>query len=144
MDFPLYILSRYGSAQSTYTYRVPKCMSPLLNWDSPTPSLASECVLPPGTNGGEGGAHSPAMGGWGSPNSDDWRKSLALCLLCAAVCFIISRNSRNDKFPFLIFLFSVVQIGALSTLASQFQRKGEKEVFFICSSSIVKGFLELL
>jgi hypothetical protein len=21
--------------------------------------------------------------GWGSPNSDDWRKSLALCLLCA-------------------------------------------------------------
>jgi hypothetical protein len=20
--------------------------------------------------------------GWGSPNSDDWRKSLALCLLC--------------------------------------------------------------
>ncbi len=22
-------------------------------------------------------------GGWGSPNSDDWRKSLALYLLCA-------------------------------------------------------------
>ncbi len=22
--------------------------------------------------------------GWGSPNSDDWRKSVALCLLCAA------------------------------------------------------------
>ncbi len=22
------------------------------------------------------------MRGWGSPNSDDWRKSLALCLLC--------------------------------------------------------------
>jgi hypothetical protein len=26
--------------------------------------------------------------GWGSPNSDNWRKGLALCLLCAA----------NDKF----------------------------------------------
>jgi hypothetical protein len=25
---------------------------------------------------------SPAGEGWGSPNSDDWRKSLALCLLC--------------------------------------------------------------
>ncbi len=29
-----------------------------------------------------GGARSPAGGGWGSPNSDDWRKSLAVCLLC--------------------------------------------------------------
>jgi hypothetical protein len=24
----------------------------------------------------------PERGGWGRPNSDDWRKSLALCLLC--------------------------------------------------------------
>ncbi len=30
--------------------------------------------------GGGGGAHSPS--GEGGPNSDDWRKSLALCLLC--------------------------------------------------------------
>jgi hypothetical protein len=33
-------------------------MSPRRNWDSPTPSLTSECAPPPGTGGG--GAHSPA------------------------------------------------------------------------------------
>ncbi len=47
-------------------------MSPRLNWDSPNPSPASECALPP----------SWTKGWWGSPNSDDCRKSLALCLLC--------------------------------------------------------------
>ncbi len=42
------------------------------------------CVCPSPRNqrgGGEGG-HSAAGEGWGSPNYDDWRKSLALCLLC--------------------------------------------------------------
>ncbi len=29
-------------------------MSPRRNWDSPTPSLASECAPPPGTKGGGG------------------------------------------------------------------------------------------
>ncbi len=57
-------------------------MSPRWNWDSPTPSLASECALPPEPKGG--GAHLLVGGGWGSPNSDDWRKSLALCLLFGA------------------------------------------------------------
>jgi hypothetical protein len=61
-----------------YKYRVPQCMSPRWNWDSPTPSLASECSPPPGTNGS--GRHTRLrLRGWGSPNSDDWRKSLALC-----------------------------------------------------------------
>ncbi len=46
----------------------------------PPPSHASECAPPPQAKGGR--AHSPAGEGWGSPNSDDWRKSLALCLLC--------------------------------------------------------------
>ncbi len=44
----------------------------------PTPSPVSECV-PPEL---KGGTHSPVVRGWGRPNSDDWRKSLALCLLC--------------------------------------------------------------
>jgi hypothetical protein len=35
-----------------------QCMSPRRNWDSPTPSLASECAPPPRTVCG--GAHSPA------------------------------------------------------------------------------------
>ncbi len=49
--------------QSTYIYRAPQCMSPRWNWDSPTPSAASECALPPGPKGG--GAHSPAAKGVG-------------------------------------------------------------------------------
>ena len=32
-------------------------MSPRRNWDSPTPSPASECAPPPGTKGGEGTLH---------------------------------------------------------------------------------------
>ncbi len=45
--------------------RVPKCLSPLRKWDSPTPSPASECASPPpppGTKGEGGGytVHSPA------------------------------------------------------------------------------------
>jgi hypothetical protein len=38
-------------------YRVPQCMSPRRHWDSPTPSLGSECAPPP-EPGGE--AHSPS------------------------------------------------------------------------------------
>jgi hypothetical protein len=55
-------------------------MSPRRNRDSPTPSLASECAPPPGTK--RGGHTLLRVRGWGSPGSDDWRKSLALCLLC--------------------------------------------------------------
>jgi hypothetical protein len=31
--------------------------------------------------------------GWGSPNSDDWRKSLALCLLCTFN--LLNRNTQR-------------------------------------------------
>jgi hypothetical protein len=64
-----------------YIYRVPQCMSPCRNWDSPTPSLASECAPSPGTKGGHTRLR---VRGWGSPKSDDWRNSLALCLLCGS------------------------------------------------------------
>ena len=46
------------------------------------PSLYLEPPPPRNQREGGGQAHSPAGEGWGSPNSDDWRKSLALCLLC--------------------------------------------------------------
>ncbi len=44
----------------------------------PIPSPARECV-PPESKGAQ---HSPAGEGVGGPNSDIWRESLALCLLC--------------------------------------------------------------
>ncbi len=43
-------------------------MSPRRNWGSPTPLSPASVSLPPEPE---------------SPNSDDLRKSLALCLLCA-------------------------------------------------------------
>ncbi len=67
-------------AQSTYIYRAPQCMSPRLNWDSPTPLAASNCALPPGPKGG--GAHSPAAKGVGESQFQRLEKRLALCLLC--------------------------------------------------------------
>jgi hypothetical protein len=57
-------------------------MSHRRNWDSPTPSLASECAPPPGTKGG--GAHSPAGEGLGESQFRRLEKSLALYLLCGA------------------------------------------------------------
>jgi hypothetical protein len=56
-------------------------MSPRRNWGSPNPSITSECSPPPRTGGG-GGHTRLRVRDWGSPNSDDWRKSLALFLLC--------------------------------------------------------------
>ncbi len=49
-----YPIGLYIQTQSTYIYRVPECMSPRWNWDSPTPSLASERAPPPLTKGGGG------------------------------------------------------------------------------------------
>ncbi len=47
-------------------------MSPRRNWDSPTPSLASECDPPPAEPGARGGGHARLrVRGWGSPNADD-------------------------------------------------------------------------
>ncbi len=51
----------------------------------PTLSHASEGDLPPWNQGGGGGIHSPAYEGVGSPNSDDWRQSSALCPLCGVI-----------------------------------------------------------
>jgi hypothetical protein len=47
--------------QSTYINRVPQCMSPRRNWDSPTPLSQARVPLPPEP----GGAHSPAGEGLG-------------------------------------------------------------------------------
>ncbi len=65
----------------------------------PTPSTASECV-PPGTK--VGGQHWSAGKGMGGPNSDDWRESLALCVLCAS--------------PRILFPFSILIVCIFPTL----------------------------
>jgi hypothetical protein len=44
----------------------------------PPPSLASECIPPLGTRGGGEGHTRLRVRGWGSPSSDDLRKSFAL------------------------------------------------------------------
>ncbi len=72
----------YVIVQSTYIPRVPQCLSPRPNWDSPTPSPASDCASPRNQRGGVRGHTRLRVRGWGSPNSDDWRIGLALCLLC--------------------------------------------------------------
>jgi hypothetical protein len=56
--------------------------------------LASECTPPPRT---WGGTHSPAVRGWWSLNSDDWRKSLALCLLCELHSMIAGIDNTGKK-----------------------------------------------
>jgi hypothetical protein len=78
----------FGSvwAQSTYIKRVPQCMSTRQNWDSPNPSLASECAPPP-QNRGEG-AHSPAGEGLGKSQFRRLEKKLStLPTLCVGVFF---------------------------------------------------------
>jgi hypothetical protein len=52
------------------------------NWDSPSPSPAGECAPPPPLYPG-GGYTRLRVRGCGSPNSNDGRKGLAFCLLCA-------------------------------------------------------------
>jgi hypothetical protein len=52
-------------------------MSPRLNWDSPSPSLASECAPLPRTGGGGGGAHSPAGEGLGKSQFRRLEKKLS-------------------------------------------------------------------
>jgi hypothetical protein len=74
----------YSRLKTTkYIYiRVPQCTSPRRNWDSPHPFSRQRLCPSPRTKGGGGHTRRRARG-WGSPNSDDWRKSLALSLLFA-------------------------------------------------------------
>ncbi len=96
--------------QGTYKPRVPQYLSLRPSWD-PTPSPASECV-PPGTNG-RGDTLACGWGG-GGPNSDVWRKSLALCLLCVETLrFERGADSREKNACPTLQLKRGVQIQAL-------------------------------
>jgi hypothetical protein len=71
-----------GRRHKVRIYKEYHCVCPLVGI-GPPPPLSRKRVFPspPEPKGGEAQC-SPAGEGWGSPNSDDWRKSLALCLLC--------------------------------------------------------------
>jgi hypothetical protein len=68
------------SDNSVYKVLLSPCHTVTLSsrwkWDPPPPRPQASVSL--GTRGG--GLH---LRGWGSPNSDDWRESFVLCLLCA-------------------------------------------------------------
>ncbi len=71
-------------AQSTYIPRIPQCLSPHWHWNPPPLSCKRVCPLPQPKGGGHVRLQ---VRGWGSPDSDDWRKSLALCLPCVSLKF---------------------------------------------------------
>jgi hypothetical protein len=75
----------------------------------PPPPLPQASVTLPPEPKGVGGNTRLQVKGWGSPNSDDWRKSLAFCLLCGvggsfsvqvsgfSVLYSILHKSQLDK-----------------------------------------------
>ncbi len=65
-------------------HRIPQCMSPRRNWEAPTAThLSRKRVCP--SHGTKMGHIFLRVKGWGSTNSNDWRKGLALCLLCGLI-----------------------------------------------------------
>jgi hypothetical protein len=84
-------------------------MSPRWNWDFPIPPLSTASVpLPPEPKGGHTRLRAR---GWGSPNSDDWRKSLALCQLSGRI------RPKWSRFPQPTFSspeLPILRVGAVS------------------------------
>jgi hypothetical protein len=76
------------TSQSTkhkvHTYKEYHSVCPLVEIVTPPPPLSPASVpLTSGTKGGGGGAKLGV-----GPNSNEWRKSLALCLLCESNCML--------------------------------------------------------
>jgi hypothetical protein len=94
----------FAKSTSLYTYSTTVSV-PSSELGLPHPSPANEWVLPPTPN--QGGGHTRLRArGWGSPSSDDWRKSLALCLLCglskqfSVLITVFQRNQQNHNIYF--------------------------------------------
>ncbi len=88
----------YCIAQSTYIIKSTTVYVPSSELGL-SQHLSRQRVCPSPQNRGGGHTRLP-LRGWGSPNSDDWRKSLALCLLCA-VHYIHARTRRKDEFSLI-------------------------------------------
>jgi hypothetical protein len=88
--------SRQVSTQRDYTIpRAPECLFLCPNWLPPLP-LPQASVSPPGTKGG-GGQQSLAGARARNANSDDWRASPALCILCGYQHFCILLTLLNVR-----------------------------------------------
>jgi hypothetical protein len=96
-------------------------MSPGRNWDSPNPSPSSECDPSPWTKGwmGGGGITRLRVGGLGCPNSDDWRKSIALCLLYGGT-YVSSLQRQSSKVYFAMRHFFFFLLAPLVLLLKSF------------------------
>jgi hypothetical protein len=70
-------------------------MSPRRNWDSPNPSLASECAPPPRTGRG---AHSPAGGGVPIPTTGEKLSILP------TLCFFSSYTAKLESGAIVILI----------------------------------------
>ncbi len=76
---------RYGSGSGNFYHQAKivrkyHSVCPLVRIGPPTP-LSCKRMSPPPTK--RGGNTRLRVRGWGSQNSEEWRKNLALCLLCA-------------------------------------------------------------
>ncbi len=89
----------------------------------PTPLSRASVPLPPEPRGGHTRLR---VRGWGSPNSDDWRKSLSLCLLCGPT-FICNTSVLFCYFQSLKTLTEYILLGAHELRA---RRTMCKSVFF--------------
>ncbi len=83
-----------GNKSDTHKVRIYKeyhCECPLVGIGTLPNPLSPTSVHLPTEPGGRGHTRR-GVRGWGSPNSDDWRKSLALCLLCADNTVLLCRG----------------------------------------------------
>ncbi len=71
---------RGGHTKYIHLYLEYPSVGPLVGLGPPTSSPPNECVPPPPNQRG-GWQPRLRVRGWDSPNSDDWRKSLGLCVL---------------------------------------------------------------
>ncbi len=84
-------------------YQITRVPVPSSELAPPAPSPPSECVPPLEPRGG--GQHSLAVEGAGGANLDDWRESLALCLLCVwshtyLLCMRMEIQSKKGAYKF--------------------------------------------
>jgi hypothetical protein len=79
-------MQRIGSGKK-YKYLEYHSVCPLVRIGTPHPLSRERVYSPPESKGGE---HTRLLvRGWAGPNSDGWRKSLTLCLLCMDSCLAV-------------------------------------------------------